>query len=213
MSECRIFIIRHTQTIGNIEKRLTGRCDYEITPEGEEYIKLLTEELKDIKFDEIYSSTSERAKKTVMPLAKVNNKTIIENQNLCEMYFGVYDGWTWEEVNKVNPNIKETQILINEIVGIPEQESMEGVAERVYSYIESIAKKSGDKTILMASHGVAIEAFLRKIVGIPFSEEREKFCQHNTAINEVVYENGKFSILRLADMKHIQQKEHNDEQR
>ena len=210
MSKCRIFIVRHTQTVGNIEKRLTGRHDYEITDIGNEYIELLTQELKDVKFDEIYSSPSGRAKKTIMPLAKLNNKTIIENQDLSEMYFGIYDGWTWEEVNKVNPQIKQTQIEINEIVGIPEQEAMEEVAERMYKCIQNISNESLGKTILIASHGVAIEAFLRKIVQVPFSKEREKFCQHNTAINEVVYEDGKFNILRLADMKHINIKEQSD---
>ena len=27
----RIFIVRHTETVGNIEKRLTGRQDYALT--------------------------------------------------------------------------------------------------------------------------------------------------------------------------------------
>ena len=211
MGKCTLFLVRHTQTIGNIEKRLTGRHDYEITEEGKEYIDLLTQELKDVKFDEIYSSTSGRAKKTIMPLAQINNKPIIESENLTEMYFGIYDGWTWEEVDKVNPQIRKTQMVTGEIAGIPEQEDMEAVANRMYSCIESIASKGIGKTILIASHGVAIEAFLRRIAGVPFSREREKFCQHNTAINEVAYENGEFSILRLADMKHIKQKEQNDE--
>ena len=29
-----IYLIRHTQTIGNIERRLTGRKDYDITADG-----------------------------------------------------------------------------------------------------------------------------------------------------------------------------------
>ena len=145
-----------------------------------------------------------------MPLAKINNKAIIENEDLCEMYFGIYDGWKWEEVNEVNPKIRETQIVINKIEGIPEQESMVDVAERMYSCIENIASENKGKTILIASHGVAIEAFLRKIVEIPFSKERKKFCQHNTAINEIVYENGKFEILTLADMTHIHEKNYNE---
>ena len=213
MSKCRLFIVRHTQTTGNVEKRFTGRHDYEVTPEGQEYIELLTEELKDVRFDAVYSSTSGRAKKTIMPLAEINNKPIKEDENLCEMYFGIYDGCTWEEVNKINPQIRQNQIITNEIVGIPEQESMEEVAERMYACIEGIANENIGKTVLIGSHGVAIEAFLRKIVEIPFAEEREKFCQHNTAINEVTYEDGQFTILRLADMKHINQKKHNDQGR
>ena len=30
----RIFIVRHTETVGNIEKRLTGRQDYALTKKG-----------------------------------------------------------------------------------------------------------------------------------------------------------------------------------
>lgn len=209
MADCKIYIVRHTQTVGNIEKRLTGRQDYELTEEGKRYVDLLTQELIDVKFDEVYSSTSGRAKKTIQPLAEKLGKEIIEDSNLCEMYFGIYDGWKWEDVNRENPNIKRTQIEINRIQGIPEQEDMDAVAERMYECIENIAKNGKGKTILIASHGVAIEAFLRKIVGLPFAEQREKYCQLNTAINVVDYENGQFNIVRLADMEHINRAQDN----
>ena len=207
MSKCTIYIVRHTQTVGNIEKRLTGRQDYELTEEGEKYVELLTEELKEIEFDQVYSSTSGRAIKTIKPIAERLGKKIITDEKLCEMYFGIYDDWKWEDVNQVEPKIKQTQIEINRIQGIKEQEDMDEVAERMYSCIENIAKNSQGKIILIASHGVSIEAFLRKIVGIPFEEQREKYCQHNTAINVVEYEEGQFSILRLADIEHINRRE------
>ena len=82
-----IYLIRHTQTIGNIEKRLTGRDDYEVTKQGYEYIDRLTEKLKDVKFDSAYASTSKRTYKTIEKLAELNHLTIQENENLCEMYF------------------------------------------------------------------------------------------------------------------------------
>jgi len=50
---------------------------------------------------------------------------------------------------------------------------------------------------------VAIEAFLRKIVGLPFKEEREKYCQYHVAINEVEFEENSFSIQRLADISYL----------
>ena len=203
MSKCRLFIVRHAQTVGNLEKRLTGMHDYEITEEGKRSIELLTKKLENINFDAIYSSPEARAKKTIEPLAIINNIQIIEKRDLCEMYFGIYDGWKWEDVNKIAPQIKKNQILTNEIYGIPEQETMEEVAERMYNCIKDICIENEGKTILIGSHGVAIEAFLRKIEGIPFSEQRERFCQHNTAINEVVYENDKFNIIKLADISHI----------
>lgn len=203
MTKTRIFIVRHTETIGNIEKRLTGRQDYEITKHGEELIRKLTSELSEIKFDKIYSSTSGRAIKTVEPLAKLNKLKIIELEDLCEMYFGVYDGWEWKEVNKIQPEIKENQKRINEIYGIPKQESMKDVAKRMYKCITSLARDNYSKPILISSHGIAIEAFLREIEGIPFNDEREKFCQHNVAINELTFENDKYKIVRLADIQYL----------
>lgn len=203
MKKTRIFIVRHTETVGNIEKRLTGRQDYEVTPRGEKLIQKLTTELSNIKFDKIYSSTSGRAIKTVENLAKLNNLEIETKEDLCEMYFGKYDGWKWEDVNRIQPEIKQRQNEINEILGIEEQETMEHVADRIDKCIRNIAQANIGKTILISSHGVAIEAFLRKISGIPFSQEREKFCQYNVAINELEYENDKFKIIQLANIDYL----------
>ena len=40
----RIFIVRHTETVGNIEKRLTGRQEYALTKKGEKLVVYLTKE-------------------------------------------------------------------------------------------------------------------------------------------------------------------------
>ena len=199
----RLFIVRHTETIGNVEKRLTGRQDYSITANGEILIQKLTRELENIKFDKIYSSTSGRAIKTIEQIANKQKLKIEESDELCEMYFGIYDGWKWEDVNKIQPEIKQKQNEINEIIGIPKQESMEETANRIYDYILRILKDNEGKTILVSSHGIAIEAFLRKIENVKFRYEREKFCQHNVAINELEYENNKFKIIRLADINYL----------
>lgn len=201
----KIFIVRHTETIGNIEKRLTGRQDYEITDKGKILVQQLTQKLKGIKFDKVYASTLGRAKKTVEQLAELNGLDIEPKEELCEMYFGIYDGWKWEDVNKVQPEIKQNQNKTNEILGIPKQETTEEVANRMYNCILGLGQQNIGKTILVCSHGVAIEAFLRKIANVPFKYEREKFCQYNVAINELEFEDNKFSILQLADISYLQE--------
>lgn len=204
MSKTKLYIIRHAETTGNIEHRLTGRQDYELTKKGIETTKILSKELENVKFDVAYSSLSDRTAKTIQKVADENGLVVQRLEDLCEMYFGVYDGEKWEDVNKINPSIKQRQREINVIEGIENQESMVDVAERMYRCISDICKKNIGKTILICSHGVAIEAFLRKIVEIPFSQQREKFCQHNTAINELEYDNGEFAILRLADVEYLE---------
>lgn len=41
-----VYLIRHAQCIGNIENRLTGKEDYDLTNEGKIQVQLLTEYLK-----------------------------------------------------------------------------------------------------------------------------------------------------------------------
>ena len=199
----KIIIVRHAETIGNIEKRLTGRKDYELTELGKQEVDKLTQELKNFKFSKIYSSTAKRTIKTVQQLAKINNLPINELEELLEMDFGIYDGWKWENVAKIQPEIRQKQIETNEISGIPGQETMEEVTDRMYKIIEKLAIENMEKTILISSHGVAIEAFLRRISNKKFGEEIEKFCQYNAAINELYYEDGIFYITRLADVSYL----------
>lgn len=199
----RVFLIRHTQTIGNIEKRLVGRTDFEVSDDGKKYINLLTNRLKDVKFDKIYSSTSKRAIKTVENIAKLNNLEIIQSEALCEMYFGVYDGMTWEEVDKINPKISKFHLLTNEICLIPNQETTEEVANRMYDYIEKVSKDNIGNTILIVSHGVAIEAFLRKVTKESFVNKREEYSQKNTSLNILEYDNNRFQLKLLNDISHL----------
>lgn len=200
----KLYIVRHAETEGNIEKRLTGRKDYNLTEKGEKSAEKLAQRLSDVKFDALFSSSSNRTKKTIEPIAKQNNLPIVQLDDLCEMYFGDYDGWKWEDVNKINPEIKHRQIEINEISGIPNQESMEETAERMYKCVKKICDENEGKTILICSHGIAIEAFIRKITQIPFNKEREKYSQRNVALNVLTYNNEQFTIDILADTSFLE---------
>lgn len=203
--ETKLYIVRHTQTIGNVEHRLTGRCDYEVTEEGNKYIEKLTNRLKDVKFDIVYSSTLKRTYKTIKKLAELNNLKINEEEKLCEMYFGIYDGMRWDEVDKINPKIRELHIKTNEIIEIPEQETMEEVTKRMYEIMFKIANENVGKNILICSHGVAIETFLRQITKVPFLELREEYSQKNTSLNIVSFdsEKQKFKVELLNDYTHL----------
>lgn len=205
MSITKIVLVRHTQTTGNVEERLTGREDYPLTPDGEKYVDKLTDRLKHIKFDRVYASTSGRAIKTIQKIADINNLQIEQDEDLCEMYFGIYDGWKWEAVNKSNSQIHENHIRTNEIMGIPNQESTEQVRIRMTNVITKIAKENKGKTILICSHGVAIESFLRGITKEPFTTKREKYSQHNTSVNIINYdfEKDEYNIELLNDTSHL----------
>ena len=204
--ETKIYLIRHTQTVGNIEKRLTGRTNYEITNEGYELIDRLTEKLKNIKFDVAYSSTTKRTYQTIEKLAALNNIEIQELEELCEMDFGEYDGMKWEDVNRINPDIKRLQDETNEIMTIPGQETTDELRQRITKIMFEIANKNVGKNILICSHGVAIEAFLREITGEKdFLIKKDEYSQRTTSINVLSFDetNNKFKVEVLNDHRHV----------
>ena len=88
---------------------------------------------------------------------------------------------------------------------IPEQETMEEVTDRMYNAILEISRENVRKNILICSHGVAIEAFLRQITKIPFAKLREEYSQKNTSLNIVTFDDKTqtFKIELLNDYTHL----------
>ena len=203
----KIILVRHAECIGNVTNSLTGRKEFELSEKGKQMAEKLAETLKNIKIDAIYSSPSVRCIDTIKPISLVKKLKITTDENLMEKYFGIYDGMKWEDVDKINPEIKKNKKIYHQIIGIPKQETTEQVEKRMKECIIKIAEKNDKKTILICSHGCAIFTFLNSIEYIENPEKREKYSQSNACINELEYENGKFKILKIYQTSHIKQRE------
>jgi len=95
-----IYLTRHGETVWNIENRLQGSKDSELTASGISDAKLLSEKLAKVSFSKIYTSSSKRAVTTANILK--NNRTIpiIEEDDLKEINFGDWEGKTKQEINE-----------------------------------------------------------------------------------------------------------------
>lgn len=198
-----IYLVRHAQCTGNVEKRLTGYHDYELTEEGKIQAQNLAKYLENVQFDCIFTSPFKRTIDTVEPIAKKQGLKIETYRDLSEMNFGLYDGYTWEEVDKLDKKILHNDK--KEIMGIPKQEKTIHVQERMAQIIKNLVKENCNKTILICSHGISIEAFLRKIAKLPFYIDSKKYSQINTSINIVSYdsETEQFEIKELNKTEHL----------
>ena len=198
-----IILVRHAECEGNRSNALTGRTDFKLTKNGEKMAQDLLKELKKIKIDSIYSSTSTRCINTVKPTAEYFNLPIKTRDDLMEKYFGIYDGMTWEEVNKINPKIIENKKKYHEITGIPNQETTKELEKRMNNCIRQIAQENDGKTVLICSHGCSIFTFFNSIEYIKDPVEREKYSQSNAAINILEYKDGKFKIIKINQTSHL----------
>lgn len=144
-----IYIVRHGQTDWNLEGRYQGRKDVNLNEEGVLQAVKLKEELKNVKFDKVFSSPLKRAYET----AKIiTSDEITLDDRLQERCNGELEGKLKSEckdaVDFTDPN--ETRLGI---------ESLGDFRKRIFDFFEDIVKEYKGKNVLVATHaGVSIYA-------------------------------------------------------
>lgn len=158
----KIILVRHAECVGNIEKRLAGRTDFELTEEGKKQACELAKKLKYKKIDTIISSPLKRAIETAKEIAKETNNLNIEiNNELIEIDYGVCDGMQWEDIDRKYPKVrKEWKEIHNYPINIPKQEEYKCVQERMINALKSISIKNEGHIICIVSHGIAIQSLM-----------------------------------------------------
>ena len=113
-----VYLTRHGQTVWNLDKRLQGSGNSDLTDHGVEQAEQLKKRVDGLKLDVIYTSPLERARKTANIIRGNRNIEIIEVDAFKEISFGEYEGHTEEELLKVGrgKEIKEIKKAIGDKV-------------------------------------------------------------------------------------------------
>ena len=191
-----LILVRHGQSIWNLQNRFTGWVDVELTKKGEseaEKAGLLIKK-KNIEINFYYSSFQLRANNTLKIIKKVLNdkKTFSRAWQLNERHYGALTGLnklemgekigknkvhefrrSWdvkpEALNKESPYHPiniETYKSLPKEI-IPDTESLKDTYERVTKYFEEeIEKELEDKNILVSAHGNSIRALCKKLFNL-----------------------------------------------
>lgn len=94
--ELTIYVMRHGKTMLNTTHRVQGWSDAVLTPEGENVVGHAGIGMKDIEFQNVYSSDSGRAIQTAQIVLDENKKkdgiTVHPDKRFREFNFGSYEG-------------------------------------------------------------------------------------------------------------------------
>ena len=96
----RLYLIRHGETLWNIERRAQGIKNIELSQRGIAQGKLLAQRLKKQKIDIIYSSDLSRAYETASIIGKEIDKPVYTLPEIREMNFGDWEGLTMSEIKE-----------------------------------------------------------------------------------------------------------------
>ena len=84
----RLYLVRHCQSIGNLQNIFQGQHEYGVSPVGEQQLALLSLRFRNIHLDAIYSSPLQRAAKTAEAINAYHNLPITQLNDLMEIDVG-----------------------------------------------------------------------------------------------------------------------------
>ena len=108
-----IFIFRHGQTDKNLAQKWQGSgCDDVLNETGKKQAEALSEKVKNLGLEKLYCSSLTRAQQTAGYIAKnYDNLTVEVMPDLREVYFGIAEGLTFDEVRQIYGKEFEQQLM------------------------------------------------------------------------------------------------------
>lgn len=161
---CRLYLVRHGETDWNAQGKIQGQTELSLNETGRIQAYNLAKDLKNIKFEKVFSSTSIRARQTAEILALEKKLAIETTEALKERRYGRLEGQHKDLFKKLDLMM---DILSEEekfkFKAYLEMESDEEVVSRVLTFLREIAVAYIGKDILVATHGGLMRALLKHL--------------------------------------------------
>ncbi|OIK13644.1 histidine phosphatase family protein [Bacillus sp. MUM 13] len=156
----QLYLTRHGETVWNTKKLMQGWKDSPLTDRGIKQAKQLAERLSDVSLDAIYSSSSNRAIHTAEIIRGEKPLDVITYNHLRELSFGNWEGKTFEENEKENPeewlSFWETPHLFSHNTIEP----FVHVQERMVKTVQNIINQHPFENVLIVTHSIALKLLM-----------------------------------------------------
>ena len=153
-----IYLLRHGETVWNVERRLQGQQDSPLTTRGiaqaQALARLLGELTRDLAAFTLVASPLGRTWQTAVIVAEalgLDSRAIRFEPRLKEHNFGLWEGLTWAEVETAAPDLWAAREADKWNFRAPEGESYALVAARARSWL---AERNGRDRLIVVSHGL-----------------------------------------------------------
>ena len=224
-----LILVRHGQSVWNLEKKFTGWVDVDLTENGKSEAKKAGELIKQEKIEVnlYYSSLQLRAKNTLKIIQEElqDFKEVKSAWELNERHYGALTGLNKDEMkvklgeekvhqfrrswdlrpdplDKSNPYHPINIVTYKEIPleKIPDTESLKDTYERVINFYNRDLEKKTNENILISAHGNSIRALCKYLFNLDNNEiSKLEIPTGNPLLIEL--ENSKISNCKYLDQE------------
>lgn len=196
----KLYIVRHGETEWNVIKRFQGQLNTPLTEKGMEKLRETGKKLENVLFDEVYTSELGRTVASAEIILNENrgykNKKLELKKlaELNEVYFGVWQGLTYEEVFLKYPEEANNYFynVKNYKAENVEAENLKDALERFLKGINKILNRHKSGNILVVTHGTVFEMFMNYVANDSIFDIDERTLMGNGDYKIFSYKDGKF---------------------
>lgn len=166
----KLALVRHGQSLWNLENRFTGWVDVPLTDRGRLEARQAGERLRDIHFDVAYTSVLSRAQETLDIILQVIDQRppVIRDQALNERHYGDLQGLNKQRTAE---RFGADQVKLwrrSYDVAPPGGEALKNTAERTLPFFDRaiLGDVMQGKNVLVVAHGNSNRSIVMKLDGL-----------------------------------------------
>jgi broad specificity phosphatase PhoE len=146
----KLILVRHAEPAAGVRGRCYGTLDVELSERGRKQAGALAATLRDERVDLVVSSPRRRALQTAAALGR----PVDVDERLCELDFGDFEGRTYDELEREEPELFRRWMSSPTTVRFPNGESYADLRARARSAV-------------VVTHGGVIRAGLAEWLELP----------------------------------------------
>ena len=205
MTITRFCLVRHGETNWNAERRLQGHTDIHLNTRGLAQAEQMARALKKInlQFDVLYTSDLHRAAKTAQAIEQLFQISAIADKSLRERHLGALQGLTTDEAPHSEPDLWVSHLNRDIHQELRGGESIQQFSDRIKTALEHIRERYQGKTILLVSHGGALDMMYRIASNQPLNAEKTVSVP-NASLNWISHDGLAWKVDGWADTRHLE---------
>jgi len=202
---CRIYLVRHGETIWNKDARFQGRADIPLSPQGMEQARALGHRLKEHRFGAFFSSSLSRARLTAELVAEPQGRPVAVEvaKGLDELSFGDWEGLTIKQIKEQYSDELAAWWARPLDTRIPGGETLAELAERSTAALKAIVDQHPDEHVVVVAHGGTIKSVVGTVLGLDLNQYW-RLRQDNASLTIIDFYGWDKAILMLYnDISHL----------
>ncbi len=202
----KLLLIRHGQSIANLELTFVGHKDADLTETGLKQAQKTAEFVKSkYKVDKVYASDLKRAFKTGKAVADIFDVEILPDKNLREIYAGDWEGNKFNDLAVMFE--EEYKVWLTDIGNAhPDNgESVKELGERIYTELTQIAKDNDNKTVVVATHATPVRVMQSLVQTGGLNEMKNIPWVSNASVTELIYNDGAWHFENISQDQHLEE--------